>query len=197
MQGQLGQLLIGVGIFEAGHVAATQLILRCTQLLTPSMGQDAATGAALGLYTAYNVAATLASFPAGRWGDRSGPVRVLAMGVGFFLLAYLGFAIEMPNVLILALCFIAAGIAIGCVETAQHASVASFAPSNLRGSAFGLLAGVQSIANIIASAMGGILGTLLSPTVAFLYLTGWTAISLIVMLKIVASSGRQPATKSS
>jgi hypothetical protein len=41
----------------------------------------------------------------------------------------------------LAACFLAAGIAIGCVETGEHAAVAALAPPDLRGSAFGLLAG--------------------------------------------------------
>ena len=34
----------------------------------------------------------------------------------------------------------AAGLAIGCVETAEHAAVADLAPTHLRGSASGLLA---------------------------------------------------------
>jgi hypothetical protein len=39
---------------------------------------------------------------------------------------------------------VAAGVGIGCVETAEHAAVAALAPLELRGSAFGLLAAVQS-----------------------------------------------------
>jgi hypothetical protein len=40
----------------------------------------------------YNLAATLASVPAGRIGDRFGMVRVLAVGIAFFAFAYVGFA---------------------------------------------------------------------------------------------------------
>lgn len=82
LQGDLGQLMIGVGIFEAGHVAATLLILRATQLLTPGWGAAQATQGALALYVAYNVAATLASLPAGRFGDQQGLLRVLVAGPG-------------------------------------------------------------------------------------------------------------------
>jgi hypothetical protein len=39
--------------------------------------------------------------------------------------------------------FILAGIAIGCVETAEHDAVAAYAPGEIRGSSFGLLAAVQ------------------------------------------------------
>jgi MFS family permease len=187
LQGRLGRLLVGVGTFEIGHVAATLLILRATQLLTPNLGQNAATQTALLLYTAYNVAATLASVPAGRIGDKRGSTLVFTGGVALFLLVYLGFAIPSPHVLILALCFTAAGLAIGCIETSQHASVASLAPTELRGSAFGLLAAVQSFGNIVASAIAGLLWSLFSPSTAFIYLAAWMVISLIVLIWLTFS----------
>lgn len=184
LRGRLGKLLIGVGTFEVGHVAATLLILRATQLLTPALGLNAATQVALILYIGYNVAATLASVPAGRVGDSRSTTLVLAIGVGLFLLSYLGFAFQAPNIVFLAFSFIAAGVAIGCVEPSQHASVASLAPTELRGSAFGFLAAVQSFGNIVASAIAGILWTLFSPTAAFLYLAAWMLISLIVLMRL-------------
>ena len=84
--------------------------------------------------------------------------------------------------------FIAAGVAIGCVETAEHAAVASLAPVELRGSAFGLLAAVQSIGNLAASAIAGLLWTLTSPQVAFGYLVGWMLLALIGLLAARRSS---------
>jgi MFS family permease len=72
LTGRLGRLLVGVSAFEFGNVAATLLILRGTQLLAPGRSQDRATQLAIGLYVAYNLAATLASVPAGRLGDRRG-----------------------------------------------------------------------------------------------------------------------------
>lgn len=181
LRGRLGKLLFGVGIFEVGHVAATLLILRATQLLTPTLGLNVATQIALVLYIGYNTAATLASVPAGRVGDSRSTTLVLTVGVGLFLLAYLGFAIQSPNILFLALSFIAAGVAIGCIETSQHASLA---PTDLRGSAFGFLAAVQSFGNIVASAIAGVLWTLFSPTAAFLYLAAWMLISLGVLMRL-------------
>jgi MFS family permease len=137
LAGRLGRLLLGVAAFEFGNVAATLLILRATQLLAPGRGQDRATQLALGLYVAYNLAASLASVPAGRLGDRRGAVPVLALGVGLFGLAYAGFAVGATGVPALAPWFVAAGVAIGCVETAEHAAVAALAGAELRGSAFG------------------------------------------------------------
>jgi MFS family permease len=137
---------------------------------------------ALVLYTAYNAAATVASIPAGHLGDRIGTSRVLAIGAGLFLVAFVGFAVTGASVGVLAACFITAGIAIGCAETAQNAAVAHFAPERLRGSAFGFQAALQSIGNLAASAIAGVLWTLISPTAAFLYAAGWMGVSLTAML---------------
>lgn len=89
------------------------------------------------LYAAYNPAATLASFPAGRIADRFGNTRVVAAGAALFALAYVGLAFTGAGFVLLGACFLAAGIAIGCAETAEHAAVATLAPEGLRGSAFG------------------------------------------------------------
>jgi MFS family permease len=184
LTGRLGRLMVGVSAFEFGNVAATLLILRATELLGPGpgRGQDRATQLALGLYVAYNLAATVASVPAGRLGDRRGAVLVLALGAGLFGLAYAGFAAGASSVLALAPWFLVAGVAIGCVETAEHAAVAALAPPELRGSAFGLLAAVQSFGNLAASAIAGLLWTLVSPRVAFAYLVAWMGLALFGLL---------------
>lgn len=74
------------------------------------------------------------------------------------------------------------GIAIGCVETAQHSAVAALAPTNLRGSAFGLLATIQAAGNLAASGIAGILWTTVSPTAAFSYLSVWMLLALVCLI---------------
>jgi MFS family permease len=174
----LGRLMLAVSAFELGNVAATLLILRATQLLTPAEGANPATNTALLLYIAYNVAATLASVPAGHLSDRTSPRLVLTGGVLAFLLAYGTFAATGPSVPILLLAFVLAGVGIGCVETAEHTAVAVAAPATIRGSAFGLLAAVQSFGNLAASAIAGLIWTLASPEAAFVYITAWMFVAL-------------------
>ncbi|MCU7821013.1 MFS transporter [Kitasatospora sp. DSM 101779] len=185
LSGSLGRLLASVSAFEAGNVAATLLILRATELLTPAHGDTGATTIALALYTAYNVAAAATSVPAGRLSDRlgtRGPVLVLAGGVAAFALSYGLFAGAGTGVAVLAVPFLLAGIGIGAVETAEHAAVAALAPKELRGSTFGLLATVQSLGNLAASAVAGVLWTAVSPTAAFGYLAAWMVIALAGLL---------------
>jgi MFS family permease len=184
LKDRLGQVLVGVSFFEVANVATTLLILRATQQLTPSLGLQTATEVAIGLYTGYNAAATIASLPAGRLSDRFGPLGILVAGVFFFLVAYLGFAVSVPNIVILAASFIMAGLAIGCIETSEHAAVATLAPTDLRGSAFGLLATVQSFGNIVASAIAGVLWSVFSPTVAFVYLALWSLVAVLVLVRL-------------
>ena len=190
LRGQLGRLLLGIGVFELGNVAATLLILRATDLLTPGHGLDDAAQVAIALYIAYNLAATVASVPAGRLGDRRGMVRVLAGGVAAFGLAYVGFAFTDESLLVLAGCFVLAGIGIGCVETAEHAAVASLAPEGLRGSAFGALAGIQAFGNVIASGVAGLLYTVASPTAAFIFAAVLMLASLGTLATAPTSSTR-------
>jgi MFS family permease len=184
LKGQLGRLMTGVAAFELANVAATLLILRATELFAPDHGQSSATRLALVLYIGYNAAATLVSIPGGHLADRWGESRVLLAGVACFVAAYLGFAFAGPAVALPALAFVAAGVGIGLVETSQHSAVAGLAPLDCRGSAFGLLAAVQSIGQLAASAVAGLLWTLASPRVAFLYLVSWSLVALILFARV-------------
>ncbi|CUU60438.1 Sugar phosphate permease [Parafrankia irregularis] len=185
LRGQLGRVLTGFTAFEVGNAAAALLILRATDLLAPGHGTGTATQIAIGLYIAYNIAATAASFPAGGISDRlgrRGPLLVTVAGVAAFLASYLLFAAAGPQVWLLGVGFVLAGFGIGCAETAEHAAVAAFAPEEIRGSAFGLLATVQAVGNTAASVVAGLLYTVASPALAFGYLTAWMALALVALL---------------
>jgi len=171
LRGPLGRLMIGVTAFEIGNCATTLLILRASQLFTAGHDTTAATQLALLLYIGYNIAAALISVPAGWHGDRYHPVRVLAAGAVLFAAGYAWFAVGSYRPIVLLPAFVLAGLGIGCGETAESAAVASLAPGQLRGSAFGLLATVQSAGNLIASSVAGLLWTAASPAAAFLFLT--------------------------
>ena len=163
LHGRLGRLMAGVSIFEIGNCAATLLILRATDLLSPGRDIDTATQLAIGLYVAYNLAATLVSVPAGHHGDRRGAITTLLFGVAAFALAYSSVRHRPINDHRALAGLRARRHRIGIVETAEHAAVATLAPETLRGSAFGLLAAVQSAGNLASSAIAGALYTFASP----------------------------------
>jgi MFS family permease len=97
LRGDLVRLFFGIGACEVGNVAATLLILRVVQLLTPSHGRTQATQIALWLCVAYNAVAAVASVPSGRLGDMRGNVLVLALGAVSFAVAFVGFALTGPQ----------------------------------------------------------------------------------------------------
>jgi len=52
---------------------------------------------------------------------------------------------------------------------------------DIRGSAFGLLAAIQSAGNLAASGIAGLLWTLITPAAAFAYLAACMAIALTIL----------------
>lgn len=177
LRGRLRALFAGISAFEFGNVAATLLILRATELLDPGRSEDHAVQLAIALYVGYNIAATLGSLPAGHVADRLGATNVMLVGAGFFAFAYAGFAVPTGSVAVLGVWFVLAGFGIACIETAEHTAVANHAAVKIRGSAFGLLAAIQSFGNLAASAVAGIVWTMWSPTAAFIYLVAWMLVA--------------------
>lgn len=167
---RLRGLFAGIAAFELGNAAATLLILRATELLEPGRSHDSAVTIAIGLYVGYNAAATVTSLLVGRFIDRRTPRIGLTLGAAAFAAAYLGLAFDLTSWVALAPWFVLAGIGIGCAETAEHAAVATNTPQAIRGSAFGLLAGIQSLGNVASSTVAGLLWTVLSPAWAFGFL---------------------------
>jgi MFS family permease len=160
--------------------------LRATDLFRAGHSETAAAQLAILLYVGYNVAAALVSVPAGRHGDRHNPMRVLAGGAVLFAAGYAWFAAGPAQPALLLPAFVLAGLGIGCGETAESAAVAGLAPETLRGSAFGLLATVQTGGNLIASAVAGVLWSAVSPLAAFVFL----AIAMVIAAALIATAGR-------
>ena len=92
--------------------------------------------------------------------------------------------------MLLGVAFAVAGVGIGLVETAEHAAVATFARDEIRGSAFGLLAAIQSFGNLAASAIVGLLYTLVSPSFAF----GYASAIMVVALAAITTTTRRTAS---
>jgi sugar phosphate permease len=68
-----------------------------------------------------------------------------------------------------------------------------FAPGQLRGSAFGLLATVQSVGNLIASSVAGLLWTAVSPGAAFVFLASAMLFAAALTVTTFRTSRRQSA----
>jgi MFS family permease len=172
--------LLPVALFEFGNVATTLLILRSTQLLTsPERTVTAATSLAILIYAGHNAVATVASLTAGRWYDRTGPRAVFATGAAVYVIGYLVFAAGPHSALVIAFGFALAGAGIGLAEPTQSAVVSQLLPDRLRGSGFGVLGAVQATGDVVATVVAGVLYTVASPAVTFVYAAVWMAVAVI------------------
>ncbi len=176
----LPRALAPAALFELGNLATTLLILRATNLLhTHSRSLTGATSLAILLYAAHNAAATLASLASGQIADRRSPRLVFAAGAATYALGYLLFAITQHHWPVLLVGFLLAGVGIGFAETAESTVVARALPTHLRGNGFGVLGLVQSIGDLGATLVAGLLWTFVSPAVAFGYAAAWMLASLL------------------
>lgn len=185
--------LIPVLCFELGNVATTLLILRSTQLLTHG-GRSAAAATSLTIlvYAAHNAFGALVAFAGGHWIDRTGPRVVLFTGATCYIVAYAGFAYGGHAWLPLLIAFSLAGSGIGLAETAQSTLVARVLPDGLRGSGFGILAGIRLIGDFCSSAVVGLLYAAVSPAVGFGYAAAWMLLAAVASLvsSLVPPHGR-------
>ena len=172
--------LLPIASFELGNVATSLLILRATTLLHHGgRSVAAATSLAVLIYAGHNLFGAFVAYGGGHWLDRVGPRLVFATGAAVYVAAYGLFALPLHSWPVLVVAFLLAGSGIGFAETAESALMARLVPDGLRGSAFGLLGGVQSFGDFASSAVVGLLWTAVSPTVGFAYAAGWMLVSLL------------------
>lgn len=138
-----------------------------------------------------NAAATVTSLAIGRWIDRPPAQAGVTLGAAAFAVAYGLLALDVEAWAAMAPMVVLAGIGIGCAETAEHAAVAAAALEQLRGSAFGLLAGLQSLGNVVASTAAGVLWTVWSPAWAFGFLAIAMAAATVVLARPTPEGSRR------
>lgn len=177
----IARILGPVACFEFGNLAATLLILRASDVLSKDLGWEPTTAASVAvlMYASHNAVAAAASLAGGMLSDRRNPRLVFALGAAAYLLAYGAFAVA-GSPAMLAAGFVLAGIGIGLAETAESTVVATRLPAELRSNAFGLLGLTQSLGDIAATVVAGLLWTAFSAQTAFLYAAVWMAASLIL-----------------
>lgn len=174
----LPRLLAPVAAFELGNLATTLLILRATDVLAAS-GWDASAAASVAIlaYAGHNAVAAASSLVAGQFTDRHGPRLTFALGATVYVGAYALFAVG--GVAGVMAGFALAGLGIGLAETAESSLVALGISGEARSHAFGVLGLTQSVGDLGATVVAGILWTLFSPEVAFAYAAGWMVLSVV------------------
>lgn len=192
----LPRALAPAALFELGNVATTLLILRTTDLLHANgRSLTAATSVAIVLYAAHNGAATVAALVGGQVADRLNPRIVFAAGAGVYVASYVIFAFDQHSWPVLLIGFCLAGVGIGFAETAESTVVALMLPDRLRGNGFGVLGLVQSLGDLGATLVVGVLWATTSASLAFCYAAAWMAASLLASALLRRTSATDGARR--
>jgi MFS family permease len=168
------------GLFGLGNSSNSFLILR-------TKGLGASLTMTIFIYALFNLVAALASFPAGYLSDRLGRKGVLLLALFVFLIVYAGFGLT-TNAIGIGCLFVLYGVHQGAFRSAGKALAADLVPAELRASAVGWCAATIGLTGLVASVVGGVLWTRVSPAATFLYgsaaaLLGGAALTVLVAPK--------------
>lgn len=176
----LTRALTPIAFFELGNLAATLLILRAAQLLHgDTRSLTAATSLAVLLYAAHNAAAAALSLLGGHLADAISARAVFVAAAVVYVAGYVMFAAGPTGWPLILLAFLLSGAGIGLAETAESTVVARALPDHLRSNGFGVLGLTQSLGDLGATLVGGLLWSAFSPTVAFAYAAAWMVASAL------------------
>jgi MFS family permease len=155
------------GLFGAGAFAPTLLILFAIRALTPSMGAARAGTVAVALYLLRNVFNATFAFIAGWLGDRFEKKILLAAGYSLFAIMCLCIVFLPPHVWTLAVIFALAGISVAFEETLEDSLCAELVTEENHGVAFGALAAINGVGDLLSSVIVGGLWTAMGTGAAF------------------------------
>lgn len=148
------RFVTAVAVFGAGNFAPAFLILRASAMLKPELGAGAAAAGGVAFYLAYNAVGTAASFPGGWLADRLGTVRVIAGAYALFGLACLA-GIIFSGIFGAALLALLAGASAPLVTAQENALAAELIDDRVRGTGYGVLAGVNGAGDLVSSLIAG------------------------------------------
>lgn len=166
-----------------GDFAPTLLILRATQVLTPSLGGTRAAALAIILYTIHNLISAVASYPVGVLSDRLGKRGLLALGYLTAALAYLGFIFAPLSLPVLIVLFGLAGMHGGFQQPLEKSLASGLLPADCRGLGFGVLASVNGVGDLVSSAAVGALWSGVSATAGFAYAVFFIALGSVLVYR--------------
>jgi len=135
------------------------------------------------LWSMFSLVKMASNLVGGRLSDRVGRKPLVLAGWIFYAVIYLSMGVASSTPILIAL-FLAYGLYFGLTEPVERAWVASLAPSDLRGSAFGYYNGAVGIGALPASVVFGGIWALFGPTAAFAFGASMAAIAVLILFRV-------------
>jgi MFS family permease len=181
-------LLVAVGLFGLGDFAHTMLILLAVQKLLPALGAARAATLATALYVLHNVLYACFSMLGGALADRMNKATLLACAYFLAGVMALGIVFLPLNLWTLGAIFTLAGIYVALEETLEDSLCAELVGDGQHGLAFGTLATVNGIGDLVSSVVVGTLWTLYGTSAAFTYSAALFFAGGLLVLRLAAVS---------
>ena len=180
------RLLVASLVFAVGNSSNAFILLKASAVGYGAKG-------VILVYVLYNLTYAAGSLPLGSLSDRIGQFPVVAGGFVVFAAVYAGLAAAKSMALV-AVLFAAYGLYIAATEGTTKALISRTAPEADRASAMGFFDTSIGLASFAASAIGGLLWTVVGPWATFAY--GAVAAALAaVLLTIFARGIERPPQK--
>ncbi len=169
-------LMAAVIVFTLGNSADAFLLLRLSDA-----GVSVVWIAIL--WSMFSLVKMAANLVGGRLSDRTGRKPLVLAGWTFYALVYLGMALASSTAALIGL-FLVYGLYFGLTEPVERAWVASLAPDDLRGSAFGYYNGAIGIGALPASVIFGGIWAVFGPAAAFVFGAVMAGVASLVLLGV-------------
>jgi len=162
------RFLLGVGVFGAGDFSHSLLILYASRMLAPELGLARATSIAVVLYTVHNVFSAGSAYGSG-WLSDHVPHRKIVLAAGYFLAGITAVLLctSAHSILVLGMIFVLGGLYFGVVDALEDTVAAELVPKEQHGMAFGTLAAVNAVGDLLSSMLVGFLWSAVSVQAAF------------------------------
>ncbi len=162
------RFLLGVGVFGAGDFSHSLLILYASRMLAPELGLARAASIAVVLYTVHNVFSAGSAYGSG-WLSDHVPRRKIVLAAGYFLAGITAILLctSTHSILVLGMIFVLGGLYFGVVDALEDTVAAELVPKEQHGMAFGTLAAVNAVGDLLSSMLVGFLWSAVSVQAAF------------------------------
>jgi MFS family permease len=167
------RMLVAFVLFALGNSTDAFLLLRMSEA-------GLAAGWVAVLWSVFHVVKMSSTWIAGRASDRFGHKRFVLGGWVVYAAVYLAFGLATTLSVLIGL-FLIYGLYFGLTEPVERAWVASIAPVERRGGAFGLYHGAVGLAALPASILFGVLYERFGPGVAFATGAGLALVAAVVV----------------
>lgn len=175
LSGKFPILLLVVGLFSIGAFNFSIILAKAEDVGIPE--------AIIPLvYATINITHVVIAIPSGMLSDRIGREKVLIIGYGAFLLSALLLSQMIMNPAYIFLVALIYGLYMGVGETIQRAMVPRYAPTELKGTAYGLYYLVVGTGFFIANSVVGALWAYAGSAVAASYCVGTSIAAIVGMI---------------